>query len=327
VSETVGTEGRGNEPIHPQPATPIEPTPSKPRSELVRRLLTASVLIPSIVYVIVLGGLPFLATVVGIVLLALHEFYGMIEAKGAMPLKRAGLAAGASLPVVAYLGDEYHTTILMTASLLGVMIAQLGKARIGEALASISGTFFGLFYVGWLLSHAVVLRQFHHVVESKWGAQAAAGIAPQTGVFLMLFCVTSVVACDAGAYFAGRAYGRRKLAPKISPNKTIEGGLGGLLGGMLAGLIVKLVFDSFWPELSSILTWGLAAALGLVVSVAGVIGDLIESLLKRDAAQKDTGALLPGMGGVLDRIDSNLIAIPVMYYLMLAVTFVRMSQA
>ena len=117
------------------------------------------------------------------------------------------------------------------------MIAQLGRAQISEALASISGTFFGIFYVGWLLSHAVVLREFHRVIAMRYGPEdaAAAAIAPESGAFLLTFTLAVVVWSDAGAYFAGRAYGERKLAPRISPGKTVEGAIGGVLGGTIVG--------------------------------------------------------------------------------------------
>ncbi len=313
-----------DEPLHPLPSTPLPPGPA-PTSELVRRLGTAAVLIPSLIYIIIQGGLLYLATVIGIVLLGLLEFYRMIEAKGAQPLRQAGLAAGAALSVVAYVGNEYYATILMTAVLLALMIAQLGKQEISDALASISGTFFGVFYVGWLMSHVVVLRGFHGVVVSKWGADVAAEVHPQSGIFLVLFVVSTVVLCDAGAYFAGRALGKRTLAPKISPNKTVEGALGGMVVGMGTSLLCKGIFDLFWPELSRVVSWQVAPLLGLVLGAAAITGDLVESLLKRDAQQKDTGALLPGMGGVLDRIDSPLLAIPVMYYLLLGYLFVRLG--
>lgn len=322
-AQSVGAE----EPLHPQPPTPLpDEAEKKPRSELALRLGTAAILIPSVIWLIVNGGLPYLVAIVVIVLLGLREFYRMIAAKGAEPLQQAGYAAGAALPVVAFVGNEYHATILMTAVLLALLIAQLGKAQIRDALASISGTFFGVFYVGWLMSHAIVLRGFHDVVRSKWGLAVAEGMDPNVGIFLMLFVVVAVVACDVGAYFAGRAYGRRKLAPRISPKKTVEGALGGILVGTLGGFTVKLIFDLFWPSLSSVIDWTVAGVLGVVVSVAGIVGDLVESLLKRDAQQKDTGQLLPGMGGMLDRIDSNLMGIPVMYYLMLAYTYVQAGQ-
>lgn len=311
--------------LHPRPPTPLPPEPPRKRSDLALRLLTAAVLVPSVIYVIFAGGWLYLAVIIGISLLGLREFYGLIEEKGAEPLWGFGLAAGAAIPVVSWFGNEYHATILLTAVLLTVMFVQVAKAQITAALASISGTFFGIFYVSWLLSHAIVLRNFHGVVTSRWGPVAGADVPPDAGVFYMLFTLSVVVVCDAGAYFAGRAYGRRKLAPQISPGKTIEGALGGVAAGIVAGLVAKGVFDTWWPALSASFSFTAALCFGLVLSVVGIIGDLVESLLKRDAQAKDTGTLLPGMGGILDRIDSNLLAIPVMYYLLLAYTWVRVA--
>jgi phosphatidate cytidylyltransferase len=217
--------------------------------------------------------------------------------------------------------------VLMTVTLLVVMIAQLGRRQISEALASISGTFFGIFYVGWLLSHAIVLREFHRVMVTRYGGDAAAGlsIVPESGAFLLTFTLAVVVGSDAGAYFAGRAYGARKLAPRISPGKTVEGAIGGVVGGTFVGLVFKAIFDFWWPELSALLGWALVVVFGVLLSVVAIVGDLVESLLKRDAQVKDAGAMLPGMGGILDRIDSPLLAIPVMYYLMLFTVFLRLD--
>ena len=310
------------EPIHPKPSTPIEQR--RPRwiaTNLQLRLLTAAVLIPSVTYMIFKGGYWVLATVVVITAVGLSEFYQLIEAKGAHPLRGFGIIAGASLPVVAFVGSEYHATILMSAVLLGVMVAQLGKARIADSLASISGTFFGVFYVGWLLSHAVVLRDFHRVVEGKWGEIAAAGMLPEVGIFYLFFTIAIVIGGDAGAYFAGRAYGRHKLAPKISPAKTVEGAIGAVIAGIGVGFACKAIFEILIPGVTTPITWVVCGVLAMILAVVGIIGDLVESLLKRDAAVKDTGILLPGTGGVLDRIDSSLLAIPVMYYLMLAYTY------
>jgi phosphatidate cytidylyltransferase len=313
----------GGEPIHPLPPDPAPERRGK-RSDLPARLLSAAVLVPTVVYVVVLGGLPYLAVVIALILLGQREIYGLIEDKGAHPLIGFGLAAGAALPVVMYLGTESHATLLMTATLLAVMVLQLGKAQITEALASMSGTFFGVFYVGWLLAHAVVLRNIHDQVVSRWGEGVAIelGLAPQAGVFFMLFTLAVVVLTDAGAYFAGHAYGKRKLAPRISPGKTVEGGIGGLLAGVLGGAVMKGIFELFWPTLAAGLPWLILPAFAVCVSIAATVGDLIESLLKRDAKRKDAGALLPGMGGVLDRIDSGLLGIPIMYYLFLAYVFV-----
>ena len=312
-------------PVRPRPADPAPP--QKQRGDLPARLATAGVLVPLVLYVIYLGGLWVLGFVIVLTLLAQREFYGLIEDKGAQPIVGFGLAAGAALPVVAYIGNEYHAMLVMTLTLLAVMIAQLGRQRIAESLVSISGTFFGVFYVGWLLSHAVVLRNFHEQVADRYGEQVAAGlrIMPDAGAFLLVFTLAAVVLCDAGAYFAGRAYGRRKLAPRISPGKTVEGAIGGLLAGSVGGVAMKGIFEIFWPELSMGLGWIAAAIFGLLVSCLGIVGDLVESLLKRDAQVKDAGSLLPGMGGILDRVDAPLLGIPGMYYLMLFYVYLQVN--
>ncbi len=316
------------EPLHPLPPTPCpEPPVKKGRSDLGLRLITAAVLIPAVIYIIAQGGYLYLATVLAFGLLAQSEFYRLIEDKGARPLKGLGLSFGAAVICVAYVGSEYFAMLLMTASLLVLMVAQLRKAQITEALASISGTFFGVFYVAWLLSHAVLLRFFYQAAQSHYDSAQlfSLGLDPESGIFFMVYALTVVVNCDAGAYFAGRAWGRRKLAPEISPNKSVEGAIGGVVWGTIAGLVVKAVFDFFWPGLSAALPWDVAIPFGVVLCIVGIIGDLVESLLKRDADVKDTGALLPGMGGVLDRIDAPLLALPVTYYMLLGYAYMRVG--
>jgi phosphatidate cytidylyltransferase len=324
VSEPLATRP---DPVHPRPPTPSLGPTRKSGGDLRARLLTASILVPFILFVIAQGGLWVPLTVVTIVLLAQRELYGLLEDKGARPVVGLGLGAGAALPIVAYIGNEYHATVLMTMTLLVVMIAQLRRRQVTEAMASISGTFFGVFYVGWLLSHAIPLRFFTERIVAAEGVDAAKaiGLAPETGAFLLIYCLTVVVLCDAGAYFAGRAYGRRKLAPSISPSKTVEGAIGGLLAGTLGGAAAKALFDLFWPELTAVLSWPLIFAFGPPIAAAAIVGDLVESLLKRDAQVKDAGAMLPGMGGFLDRIDSPLLGIPVMYYLMLFHVWLRVG--
>lgn len=315
------------EPLHPRPATPVAEPGRKGMNETLTRFLTAAVLVPAVLWVIVQGGLVYLGVVIAFTVLAQREFYHLIEEKGARPLWGLGLAAGAALPVVAYMGNEYHATLLMTASLLALMVAQLRKRNITESLASLSGTFFGVVYVGWLLSHIVVLRRFHEAALARFDAYevVAAQLVPGAGIFFVVYTLTVVINCDAGAYFAGRAYGRHKLAPQISPGKSVEGAVGGILWGTLAGLICKLVFDRFWPDLSASLDWVVLVGFGVMLSIVGIVGDLVESLLKRDAAIKDAGSLLPGMGGVLDRIDAPLLAVPVMHYMLLGYFFLRLN--
>jgi phosphatidate cytidylyltransferase len=321
-SNTTDTQpaSAASEPAHPQPATPLPESKKSKSSELVLRLVSSAILIPTVLYVIHIGGLIYLGVVIAFILIALREFYGLIEDKGAQPLVGLGLCFGLAVSLIAYFGTEYHTTLLMTASLLVFMIAQLGKKDLTESLSSISGTYFGVFYVAWLLSHAILLRFFYGSLITRYDEFDVEWlkIVPETGAFFMTYTLAVLVACDAGAYFAGRAYGKRKLAPRISPNKSVEGAMGGLLLSVFVGAAIKGLFDYALPSYSAAFPWALAIGFAPVLAVVGIVGDLVESLLKRDAKVKDTGDLLPGMGGVLDRIDSPLLGIPMMYYMLLA---------
>jgi phosphatidate cytidylyltransferase len=316
--------GAGAVGVHPLPAS--EPHAPRPRSNLTLRLITSGVLIPPLLWAIYAGGPIYVVIVMGIAALGTHEFYNFLGAKGARPSRVIGTAAAAALPLVVYVGDPFYATSLMTAVLLGVMILQLARAQIAEVIVSISATFFGVVYVGWLLSHAVSVRFIQADLVRRHGDVAAVAVHPDAGIFFMLLCLVAALGCDVGAYFVGRAYGQRKLAPSISPNKTLEGAIGGVLTGAALTILLKVVFDHLIPgELS--VDFGFAAALlfGLAISSVGLLGDLVESILKRDADLKDAGTLLPGVGGVLDRIDSALFAIPVTYYLLLAYYYMRLG--
>jgi phosphatidate cytidylyltransferase len=303
-------------------AHPQRPTPRAPEAEkrpalgnLALRLITAAFLIPPVIWVCYVGGWLFVAVIITFILLGVSEFYNLISAKGASPHRLLGSVAAGLLPVIAYIGDASLANSALTITLLTLMILQLTKQEIRQAIASVSETFFGVIYVGWLLSYAVSVRFISSELERRFGY----AFEPQIGFFFMVFCLVAVVGSDVGAYFVGRQYGRRKLAPLISPNKSVEGALGGVAAGGVLAVLTKLVFTWFIPgNLAQDLGWGAAFVFGMTLAAFGVLGDLVESVLKRDAAIKDAGNLLPGVGGVLDRIDSALLGIPVMYYLLLA---------
>ncbi len=315
--------------VHPREPTPHET--AQPRrgwtpSNLTLRLFTAAVLIPPLLWVCYAGGVGFVAVVVVINCVAVNEFYNFISEKGANPQRWLGTAGVAFIPLIIYLGDAFLATSFLTAVLLTTMVLQLTKREMREAISSVSATFFGIFYVGWLLSHAVSIRFIHDFLVKRYPTQAPALVPEEIGFFFMVLCLAAALGCDAAAYFVGRRFGRHRLAPMISPSKTVEGAIGGIViaSGLAVG--VKLFFDWVVPgQLAANFGLGATAAFGAALASVGILGDLVESTLKRDAKLKDAGHLLPGVGGVLDRIDSALLAFPVMYYLLLAYYYFRFT--
>jgi phosphatidate cytidylyltransferase len=169
-----------------------------------------------------------------------------------------------------------------------------GKRDLGERLEELQRSFFGIFYVSFLLSHMVLLRTLE-----DW----------KPWIFFILI-VTYIG--DVAAFFSGTRWGKRKLSPLLSPKKTVEGAAGSLLASVLAGYACKLVFFSALTSLEAL--W-----IAALLSITGQLGDLVESLIKRSYGIKDSGRMLPGHGGILDRIDSLLLAGPVGYYLAISI--------
>ena len=186
---------------------------------------------------------------------------------------------------------------MIAAMVVAVLAAGLMRPEeMGVSLISASSTLFGAVYIGLACALLVGVRMIG-------SAALDPHIAPR---FLTLFFAI-VMMTDTGAYYTGRAIGRHKLAPRVSPGKTIEGAIGGLLSGLAAGPLCRLIFFPELPLFDSILV-------GAAVSILGQIGDLVESMLKRGSGVKDSSNLLPGHGGMLDRLDSILAAAPALYY-------------
>ncbi len=174
-----------------------------------------------------------------------------------------------------------------------------GHGHIGSRIAR-SVLIFG--YVGILLSFVSAIR-FHDSTSA----------ANQIGMFAFVSVAAVVKISDSAAYFTGRAIGKRKMWPKLSPGKTVAGTIGGIIGGILGALFVFLVVSKLFVDRDEPFTWWAVMMFGLMVSIAGMIGDLAESLLKRESETKDSSSWLPGLGGVMDIIDSVLVAAPVAY--------------
>lgn len=256
-----------------------------------KRVIAAAVILPLVfAYIYFLPPFPyFLALLIGVDMLAMREFYVMYKVPQKLYLP--GVLIGGVLFYIscshpAYLIDG----IFISLFLLLLLRLVLGKTPSGS-MSEIGPLGVGFFYI-LFLSFQWFLR------EDLFGREY---------LFLLY---ASVWLADSMAYYVGTYFGKNKLRPTISPNKTFEGAWGGILGGAIGAVIMKLVFNI--PNLTMIKT----LVIGVTLGVASIIGDLIESMFKRDAGVKNSSNLIPGHGGILDKIDGLLIAGPVLYLLL-----------
>ena len=255
------------------------------------RVLSALVLLPIVVGVIV--GLPPIATVVLASLLVALAFreYGRLARQLDLPvIEPLGTALALALSVALALAPGALASIVLVGLILGGAQSVASRRIDREAVSRLGVTLFGALYVGLPLGALAAVR-------GRWGAEA------------LLLLLLTLVASDTSQYYVGRAIGRRRLAPRISPGKTVEGAIGGLA----AGAVTMAVAGNWWlPGVAP----GVLALGGAVIAALGIVGDLFESRLKRSAGVKDASSMIPGHGGVLDRLDGFLLAGP-MYYLVL----------
>lgn len=271
-----------------------------------KREIAAAVAIPVVLGILFfLPPLAFDLVVTAIALLALWEFYRLAERSGHPVAKTLGMAAGGALLLLAsgIAGGSPGPSppadwgLVLAATLLLVFVCSVaplfGGVPVGAALGSAGTTLFGVLSIP-LPAGALCYLRSAGPPEGSFGPRAV----------LLLFLL--VWGCDSFAYYVGRRFGRRRLAPTVSPNKTVEGAVGGLVGGTLIGAAAGawLILPEFGPARG--------ALAGAAASTAGQIGDLVESLWKRGAGVKDSGVFLPGHGGFYDRIDSLLYAGPVL---------------
>jgi phosphatidate cytidylyltransferase len=275
--------------------TPEGPRPSAAPAflpNLVRRVATALVGLPAVLAVLFLAPpLAGFGLVAAAMLVGLHEYYGLVRARQMRPMVLPGVVLGAALFVGIGYPDWLDLGWIPLAALLGLS-APLARRDFSEAVPAAALTILGAFYLGALGGCTAALLVIEPAAEGPWR-------------FVML--LATIMVSDTFAFFVGHALGRRRLAPAISPGKTVEGALGGLVGGVVGALVVRALG---FPDLAA----AHAVVLGLAVAVAGMAGDLFESVLKRWAGVKDSGRLFPGHGGMLDRLDSLLFGAPVLYY-------------
>jgi phosphatidate cytidylyltransferase len=283
---------------------------------MLRRVITSLVTLPILIGSLFWGGgMPFVALVTLAAFLGLAEFYRGCETRSIRPLAWMGFPAVAlflasAVPWVATRLGAWLELALAALVLLGLILDLARSKR--APVADLGATLLGVFYVGWLFRYMILLRVEGAALVATMSGGAAPGAAGPAatgsdfaGGWLVLFVLFITWACDTGAYFVGRAWGRRKLAPVLSPGKTVEGALGGLAASlaMAAALGLALRF-----EIAPLLV------LGTIAGTLGQVGDLCESAIKRELGLKDFGSLLPGHGGILDRCDSLLFTAPAIYY-------------
>ena len=291
-----------------------------------KRILTALVLIPLVLVAVFRAPLwLFLLLVVVFALGALSEYLTITAADGLEPFRLLAYLHTAALFVIYYGVQRYGSLALLACGLLLLygsflmMVSALGREDMKTAIPAAAMSELGVFYIGLPMLLLVMLR------ESR------------RGWVYVLFVFFAVWVGDTAAMYVGKSMGRHKLAPRVSPGKTVEGAVASLLFAVL----VCVVFAHYVPEIAAGLhrihllkevddsllagylpygraTWWVAALLAAAINVAAQVGDLIESLFKRGAGVKDSGTILPGHGGLLDRIDALLLALPVAFLLLLA---------
>ncbi len=287
---------------------------------LKKRVITALWGIPLLIIIIWFGE-PWFTILVAIWgLLAAFEFYRMVAASKVSPLTYFGLVwtlffiLSRDSNLLSLLEPHFNlnllTPLLLTSAVILPLIWLLLRRQKEGAFIGWAWTIGGILYIGWLLSYLVALRGGYHpllITET----------AGRNWVFLALF---TTFASDTAAFFVGRALGKHRLAPRISPGKTWEGAIAGVFGAIILSLFFTLpkLFTIPNPLYLQNFSYWQAILLGLLVSVFGQLGDLVESLLKRNMGVKESGKLIPGHGGFLDRIDSVVFAGVVVYYYVLS---------
>src|SRR5271165_2744992 len=255
------------------------------RSDLNQRLLAAVPAIAVALFLVIEGGLVFALGLFVLGCICMHELYAMYDR--AHPVRLAGFIALAGLLAAALYGGQFQILLVAVAAL--PMLFGLTLLQTRPSVGGMAVTLLGIYWIGFALAHAVLLRGLPH------------------GLGIVIDVLVGTFLGDTGAYLGGRLYGRRPLAPRISPNKTVEGLLIGMLFAVL-GVWIAGRYQEWLPGTH-------ALVLGVGVALVAPVGDLFESFVKREAGTKDSGGLFGAHGGALDRLDAVLFAAVVSYYI------------
>ncbi len=258
-----------------------------------KKIWTALILIPPVVLLIAFGPPVLFALIVFItILIGLLEFNTLALPQSRQIHRLAGMGMGLILSLFVVYGElKYFVPFLALMICLLCAFYLMTVENLPSVISHLGTTLFGMFYVGFLLSHIILVR--NQIDGGRW----------------VLFLIITVWAGDIIALFSGTLFGRHKLYPKISPNKTYEGLLGAVIGSVVIGWLYASLFLPGFDK-------GVCLLITIALGLLGQLGDFTESMIKRSAQVKDSGSLFPGHGGVLDRIDSFLFSTPFFYYLL-----------
>jgi phosphatidate cytidylyltransferase len=280
---------RGERPT--RTARPARGAPRGERSDLAARVLAALPAVAFAIFIVLEGGLVFVAGAVALGVLALAELYKLMGR--VRPAGIAGFASLAAIALAAHYGGADRILVVLVIAFPVTFFLTLLRPRREFGSWAMAVTLFGTLWIGLGMAHAVLLRDLDH------------------GGALLTDTLIGTFIGDSAAYFGGRAWGRRPLAPRISPKKTVEGLLAGIAGGTFAYWLFAFSYQDWYPGRYAILV-------GLSVALAAPVGDLFESFVKRDLGVKDTGRFFGAHGGVLDRLDAVLFTLVTSYYVVQA---------
>jgi phosphatidate cytidylyltransferase len=273
-----------------------------PLRNSITRVIVAVLAVPLILAVCYFGKYYFLAFALGIALLSFYEFSLMAKTKGMNLNLWAGILGIIFIVLNQYFHfpvNNYHFLILYAVI---ICLVELFRNN-GSAIQNLSGTLFGVIYMGLFAASLVGLREFYSLFGEQYFK----------GGFLIISVFVSIWICDSAAYYGGTALGKHRLFLRVSPKKSWEGALFGFVFAVLTMIAAKFILLYF-------LDWNTIIVLGVIIGIIGQLGDLVESLFKRDAQVKDSSNIIPGHGGIFDRFDSILLTSPVIF---LYLTYVK----
>ena len=262
-----------------------------------KRFLTGLIVGILSLLAVLLGGI-WLAAVVGVLVVLLsREYNEILKHKGFLPSFKIMVISSLLFGIVAYNRAFEFVPLVLIITVFSSLMWVLFRGK-QPYIANVATTIFGALYCGWFPIHLLMLR---HIGETSSGS----GIQYPIGAAFCVIMLFAVSVTDIFCYFIGCRFGKHKLAPVISPNKTIEGSIGGTVMCLIVTVILGMLLG---------LAWYHALILGILIAAFAQIGDLCESMIKRDAGVKDSSNILPGHGGVMDRVDSYLLTFVVLYY-------------